>query len=63
MSAEGPQLMRISEVRTLLAISKSTYYQLRYGGQLGPVLTVGVRGVRHRKTDVEAYVESLVTDC
>jgi predicted DNA-binding transcriptional regulator AlpA len=55
--------MRISEVLTLLAISKTTYYQLRYGGQLGPVLTVGVRGVRHRRTDVEAYVESLVTDC
>ena len=63
MSAEGPQLMRISEVLTLLAISKSTYYQLRNAGALGPVLTVGVRGVRHRKTDVEAYVESLVTDC
>ena len=55
--------MRISEVLTLLAISKSTYYELRNAGALGPVLTVGVRGVRHRKTDVEAYVDSLVTDC
>ena len=63
MSAEDPQLMRISEVRALLAISKTTYYELRNAGKLGPVLTVGQRGVRHRKSDVEAYVESLVTDC
>ena len=63
MSAEDPQLLRISEVRALLAISKTTYYELRTAGKLGPVLTVGLRGKRHRKSDVEAYVESLVTDC
>ena len=55
--------MRISEILILLAISKSTYYELRKAGKLGPVLKVGVRGVRHRRTDVEAYVESLGTDC
>ena len=65
MSAEDqqPQLMRISEVQALLAISKSTYYELRKEGKLGPALKVGVRGVRHRKADVEAYVVSLVKDC
>ncbi len=63
MSAEEPQLVRISEVRALLAISKTTYYELRNAGKLGPVLTVGQRGKRHRKADVEAYVESLLTDC
>ena len=63
MSAENPQLLRICEVRALLAISKSSYYELRNSGKLGPVLKVGQRGVRHRKSDVEAYVESLVADC
>ena len=62
MSGEDQQLMRISEVRAWLAISKSMYYELRNAGKLGPVLTVGQRGKRHRKADVEAYVASL-TDC
>ena len=59
MSAEEPQLMRIGEVLTLLAISKSTYYELRNAGRLGPALKVGRRGVRHRRTDIEGYLESL----
>ena len=63
MCAEYSQLMKISEIRTLLAVSKSTYCGLRRQGKLGPVLTVGKRGKRHRKADVEAYVESLVADC
>ena len=60
MSAEDTQLMRISEILILLAISKSTYYELRKEGKLGPALRVGRRGVRHRRTDVEAYATSLV---
>jgi excisionase family DNA binding protein len=52
--------MRISEILILLAISKSTYYELRKEGKLGPALRVGQRGVRHRRSDVEAYATSLV---
>ena len=60
MSTEDTQLMRISEILILLAISKSTYYELRKEGKLGPALRVGQRGVRHRRSDVEAYATSLV---
>ena len=52
--------MKISEILSLLAICKNTYYELRRQGKLGPVLTVGRRGKRHRRIDVAAYVESQI---
>ena len=57
-SAEDPQFLRISEVLTMLGICKSTYYEIRKQGQLGPALRVGKRGVRHPKSFVVAYMES-----
>ena len=58
MSVEDHQLMRISEVMEMLEVCKSTYYELRKQGRLGPIVRVGERGVRHLRRCVEDFVES-----
>ena len=58
MSAEEPQFLRISEVMSMLGICKSTYYEIRKQGLLGPALKVGKRGVRHPLSSIIAYMES-----
>ena len=57
-SAEEPQFLRISEVLAMLGICKSTYYEIRKQGLLGPAYIVGKRGVRHPMSCVVAYMES-----
>ena len=58
MCDEDHQLMRISEVIALLAISKTQYYELRNAGKLGPVVEVGERAVRHLRFYVYAFIEA-----
>ncbi len=61
MQAEDPQLMKIAEVMAMLKVSKTTYYVLRKAGKFGPILKVGKRARRHRRSHVVAYVKSLDT--
>lgn len=58
MCDEDHQLMRISEVIALLAVSKTQYYELRNAGKLGPVVGVGERAVRHLRSYVHAFIDA-----
>ncbi len=45
-----------------LGVSLRKYYELRASGQLPPPVRLGERIVRHRRADLEEFVENLEAD-
>lgn len=59
--ANGPHLMRVTEVATRLALSRSEVYRLLDTGDL-PAVTVG-RAVRIHPDDVAAFIHQRRNPC
>ena len=50
------RLLRLSEVLTRTALGRSTIYRLMRAGSFPEPLKVGVRAVRWRESEVEAWL-------
>ena len=55
-TATTDRLMRLSEVLTLINLSRSSVYRLRRQGAFPEPLKIGARAVRWRQSEIEAWI-------
>ena len=57
-TATTDRLLRLSDVRTLTALGRSTIYRLMRDGSFPEPLKIGPRAVRWRESEIEAWLAS-----
>ena len=56
------QLLTTEEAADLLGVSKAFLERDRWAGARIPFIRIGTRAVRYRHSDLDAYIESKVTE-
>ena len=56
------QLLTTEEAADLLGVSKAFLERDRWAGARIPFIRIGARAVRYRHSDLDAYIESKVTE-
>ena len=57
-NATADRLLRLSEVRTRTALGRSTIYRKMRDGSFPEPLKIGVRAVRWRESEIEAWLQA-----
>jgi excisionase family DNA binding protein len=56
MGESGEELITEQELARLLSVSLSTVKRLRASGEGPPVIRIGKRAIRYRRSDVQAWL-------